>query len=73
MIDPMTHKLAEAVEGQTPPTPDAGANQGHPSGSTPQEVAETTRREQASQDNGEQDLDRDSHLVLIGRAQQTHG
>ena len=42
-------------------------------GSTPQEVAEATRRGQEAQDNGKTDQDREDHLVRIGRGQQTHG
>jgi hypothetical protein len=60
------HALA-AGAGCAPATPDrAGAPQ-----STPQEVAEETRREQAARPDGRPD--RDDRLTHIGRGDQTHG
>jgi len=74
MIDPGTHKLTEAIEGQMPANPVADETQQSPgSGPNPRNVAESTRREQESQHNGKNDLDRDRHLVQVGRGQQTHG
>lgn len=78
MIEPGKHKLTEALEGQMPPAPGDQAGQHGPPqptghGSTPSEVAESVRRGQQSQDNGKNDLDRENHLVQIGRGQQTHG
>lgn len=76
MNEPGTHKLSEALQGQEPAGTEAAAGappepQGH--GSTPLEIAETTRRLQESQNNGKNNLDRENHLVNVGRAQQTHG
>jgi len=78
MIEPGTHKLTEALKGQMPDPAITDAQQQNPPeptgpGSTPREVAEATRRGQESQDNGKNDLDRENHLVQIGRGQQTHG
>jgi len=72
------HKLAEAIKDQTSaPTSSDGTHHGPPEptghGSTPQEVAEATRRGQKSEHNGKSDLDRENHMVQIGRGQQTHG
>jgi len=77
-MEPGTHKLTEALEGQTPHPPgDTGAHPGPPEptgpGSTPREVAEAVRRGQQSEDNGKSDLDRENHLVQVGRGHQTHG
>lgn len=76
MNKPGTNKLNEAMQGHEPAGPGATAGgspepQGH--GSTPQEVGETTRRMQESQDNGKNDFDRENHLTQIGRGQQNHG
>jgi len=78
MIEPGKHKLTEAVEGQVPPSAvDPGGQHGPPQptghGSTPREVAESTRRGQESQNPGATDQDREDHLVQVGRGQQTHG
>jgi len=74
MINPGKHKLIEAIEGQTPADPVPDETQHGPGrGPNPREVAESTRREQESQHNGKNDLDRDRHLVQVGRGQQTHG
>jgi hypothetical protein len=78
MKEPGTHKLTEAMEGQMPaPVETRGGPHGPPGptghGSTPREVAEATRRGQESRDNGKSDLDRENHLVQVGRGQQTHG
>jgi len=78
MIEPGVHKLTEALEGQTPAQASDGGGHAGPAepkgpGSTPQEVAEATRRAQESQDNGKNDLDRENHLVQVGRGHQTHG
>jgi hypothetical protein len=71
MPEPMKHKLTEVVEGQQP----EGVNQeqqGPPTpGTTPQEVAEETRREQQARSHGRPD--RDDYLVTVGRGHQTHG
>jgi len=73
MIEPGKHKLTEALEGQVPPPAgDEGPHGGAPQ-PTAREVAEETRRRQESQDNGKNDLDRENHMVQIGRGQQTHG
>jgi hypothetical protein len=72
MDKPGTHKLTEAMKGQTPAdaapsgTPESGAPQ-----STPREVAEETRREQEARPEGRPD--RDDRLTHIGRGDQTHG
>jgi len=71
MNEPMKHKLTEAVEGQQPeaiPQDQAGTPM---PGSTPQEVAEDTRREQQARSHGRPD--RDDYLVTVGRGHQTHG
>jgi len=79
MIEPGKHKLTEAMEGNAPATLDASNHhQGPPEatgpGSNPGEVAETARRMQESQNKGgAHDADRETHLVQIGRGQQTHG
>jgi len=78
IIEPGNHKLTEALEGQMPaPAITEGQHPGPPEptghDSTPREVAEATRRGQKSQDNGKNDLDRENHMVQIGRGQQTHG
>ena len=78
MNDPKKHKLSEAVAGQTQASNDDQANPNSPReagrpGSTPREVAEETRRGQESRDSGKNDVDRDDHLVRVGRGQQTHG
>jgi len=78
MIEPGTHKLTEALEGQVPAPLDASTQHHGPSesgrpDSTPREVAEEVRREQESQHNGKNDLDRDDYFVQIGRGEQTHG
>jgi hypothetical protein len=73
MIEPGKHKMTEAMAGQTPAPGNAeGGHHGAPQ-PTGSEVAEETRRAQESQNNGKNDLDRDSHLTQIGRGQQTHG
>jgi len=71
MNEPMKHKLTEAVEGQQP-EPVLQDQSGTPTpGSTPQEVAEETRREQQARSHGRPD--RDDYLVTVGRGHQTHG
>jgi hypothetical protein len=70
--------LSDAVKDQVPPAPgDPSGHHGPPEpsgpGSTPQDVAGMTRREQKSEHNGKNELDRDDHLTQIGRGQQTHG
>lgn len=71
MTEPMKHKLTEAVEGQQPEAVDQGQPAPPGPGSTPQEVAEDTRREQQARSHGRPD--RDDYLVTVGRGQQTHG
>ncbi len=78
MIEPGTHKLTEALEGQSPSGNDAEGQQkgpAEPSGhnSTPEELAEATRVAQESQATGRHGQDRDKHLNEIGRGDQTHG
>jgi hypothetical protein len=76
MKEPGTHKLTEAMEGQTP-APAAGTGAGtapapaQAAGPNPAEVAEETRREQEARSDGIED--RDQRLTRIGRGQQTHG
>jgi hypothetical protein len=75
MKEPGTHKLTEAVEGPKA-DPELSTEQAGPpvpreSGSTPQEIAEATRREQEARSHGRPD--RDDYLTHVGRGQQTHG
>lgn len=71
MKEPGTHKLTEALQGQTP----GPANAGPPEGGRPQpthdQIAEETRRQQEDRPDGHPD--RDDKLTQIGRGQQTHG
>jgi len=75
MIEPGKHKLVEAMEGQQPVAdPSTGqAGPAEPLGpnSTPNQVAEDTRREQEARPHGVPD--RDDYLVNMGRGHQTHG
>jgi len=72
MNQPGTHKMTEALKGQTPAdaTPPGAAESGPPE-PTPSEVAEATRREQEARSHGRPD--RDDYLTTVGRGQQTHG
>jgi hypothetical protein len=70
-----THKLTEAVEGQEADPKQQPKQAGPPEplgpGSTPAEIAENARREQAARSQGPPD--RDDYLARVGRGQQTHG
>jgi hypothetical protein len=70
MIEPGKHKLTEAMEGQTGPE-EQGPAQPQGPGSTPEEIAEETRRRQEALSHGRPD--RDDYLVNVGRGHQTHG
>jgi hypothetical protein len=72
MNEPGTHKLTEAMKGQTPAdaSPAGPPESGAPE-STPREVAEETRRQQEARSHGVPD--RDDYLTQVGRGDQTHG
>ena len=75
MIEPGKHKLTEALDGQQPgaisPPGQAGPPEPQGPNSTPNEVAEATRREQEGRSHGVPD--REDYLVNVGRGHQTHG
>jgi len=67
-IEPIRHKMTEAVPANPP-----GAPEGHhgPPEPTPGKVAEDTRRQQQARSDGIED--RDQRLTRLGRGEQTHG
>jgi len=75
MNEPGTHKLTEAVQGQAAdpkqPADQAGPPEPQGPGSTPNEIAEETRRQQEARSH--EPPDRDDYLTHVGRGQQTHG